>query len=142
LLQPKDHAANQVMAPAADQAAKARGREGLEAQVATRGRYQAQEMQPAVEQAVEQRAAAREAVEVLADLAQEPSASRTAQESAQGQAWAVDQWAPAQVAAQAVEHQVAKVLTLAQNQAAELSSEERQPAPPEPEGRAEAVPAA
>jgi hypothetical protein len=41
------------MAPAADQAAKARGRAGLGAQEATLGRDQAQEVQPAAEQAVE-----------------------------------------------------------------------------------------
>jgi hypothetical protein len=49
------------MAPAADRAAKALGRQGLEARLATRGREQVQEMQSAAEQAVEQRAAAREA---------------------------------------------------------------------------------
>lgn len=81
------------------------------------------------------------------DLAVGLLAPRAALEPAQGLAraglaWAVDQRSPGQGAAQEVEQQSAKVLTLAQNRAAELSSEERDQAQPGAEDHAEAAPAA
>ena len=82
------------------------------------------------------------AAQALVDPAREQLAPRAALRLAQGRAWAVDQWEPAQVAAKVVEHRAAKVRTLAQNRAGELSSEERGQAQLGAEGHAEAVPAA
>ena len=76
------------------------------------------------------------------DLALERSAAQRALKPTQGLAQAVDLWGLAQGAAQAAEHPPAKALTLAQNRAAESSSEELGRALPGAEGRAEAVLAA